>query len=128
MVKRMKMKYIDAKAKGIKAIEYKDLNKYYQNNYFKFIDHQGRVAIAVTKECKLKFDQEKVFYINKEDFVEILERDFAEENTNWAINYLSDKSPKASAKNVSYIKALTGFSIMFAGFLMLFINLFNIIE
>ena len=128
MVKRMKMNYIDAKTKGIKAIGYNDLNRYYQNNYFKFTDRQGKVAVAVIKKCKLKFDQEKVFYINKEDFIEILERDFAEENTNWAINYLSNKSPKASAKNVSYIKALTGFSIIFAGFLMLFINLFNVIN
>ena len=57
MVKCMRINYIAAKTKDIKAIGYQDLNKYYQNNYFKFTDHDGKVAVAMTKECALKFSQ-----------------------------------------------------------------------
>ena len=124
----MKIDYIDINTKDIKATNYQNLNEYYQKKYFKFIDSKGNTAIAATENCCLTFDKQKIFRIKQEDFIEILERDFAEENTNWAINYLSNQSPKASAKNVSYIKAMAGFSIIFTAFLVLFINLFNVLN
>ena len=128
MVKRMKIDYIDINTKGIKATNYQNLNEYYQKKYFKFIDSEGKLAIAATEDCSIEFGKEKIFRVKQEDFIEILERDFAEENSSWAINYLSNKSPSSSAKNVSYIKSIAGFSIIFTAFLFLFINLFNVLN
>ena len=124
----MKIDYIDINTKGIKATNYQNLNEYYQKKYLGFIDSEGKIAIAATEDCRIEFGKEKVFRVKQEDFIEILERDFAEKNTSWAINYLSNKSPSSSAKNVSYIKSMAGFSIIFTAFLFLFINLFNVLN
>ena len=87
------MIYINSKTLNIKAIEYQNLNEYYVKGYFKFQDQQGAVAIAMRNDCtipKEELSDYKIFHIKPDDFIEILERDFAKANTRWAINYLKD--------------------------------------
>lgn len=131
MVERMKFDYINVKTPNIKAIEYQNLNEYYLKKYFKFQNQEGDVFFAVCEDCELRkkeFDRQKTFLVTQDDFIEILERDFSQDNTNWAINHLKNISPNSSAKNISYTKALAGFSIIFIGFLSFFINFFNILN
>ena len=87
------MIYINSKTLNIKAIKHQNLNEYYVKGYFEFQDRQGVVAIAMREDCTMRkeeFDDYKIFQIKSNDFIEILERDFAKDNTIWAINYLKD--------------------------------------
>jgi hypothetical protein len=104
MVERMKFDYINVKTPDIKAIEYQNLNEYYLKKYFKFQNQEGDVFFAVCEDCefrKKEFNKQKTFLVKQDDFIEILERDFSQDNTNWAINHLKNTSPNSSAKNIS---------------------------
>ena len=125
------MSYINSNTLNIKAIEYQNLNEYYVKGYFKFQDQKGDIAVAMREDCVIKkeeFSGDETFQIKKDDFIEILERDFAKDNTGWAINYLKDLSPNASAANVLYTKTLAGFSIIFIALLCLFVNFFSVLN
>ena len=69
MVKRMKIDYIDINTKGIKATNHLNLSEYYQKKYLRFIDSEGKIAIAATKDCRIEFGKEKVFRVKQEDFI-----------------------------------------------------------
>jgi glycosyltransferase XagB len=130
--KNRNIKHINIDTLNIRAVIYQNLNEYFLRGYFKFKNQDGLECIAINNiNCFKKWIElktHKIFLIEKDDFIEILERDFAPANTDWAINYLKDLSPNSSAKNIMYAKALTGFFTLFAGLLCLFVNLFGIIN
>jgi glycosyltransferase XagB len=124
----MKRNYIGLRLEDIKLLEYENLSQYYQQKYFRFKDSSGNIAIAMTSQCKLAFPNEKIFILEEDNFIQLLEKGFAEKNTNRAINHLLNQEPKLSAKNIEYTKALTGFFTIFTFGLLLFSNLFIILN
>lgn len=132
LIQEYQLSVVDIKTKNITACHFNKMNEYIRDGYFIFKDTNGFEKYAVNdlsalRKKKLNLaDDEKVYLVRQQDLIQIIDRDFSQQNTNWAINYLNSILPLSSAKNIDYSKMIAGFSIIFFTALTLFLNLFSI--
>lgn len=134
LIKDYKLAHINATTANIAALNFEKLNEYYIRGYFIFETTDKKTAyavnnIAIIKEQKLdNINAIPTYLVRKNDLLQILERDFAIQNTHHAINYVTQIPPNISAKSINYIKMVTGFGMLFFASCFLFINAFCIIN
>ena len=122
---------INSNTKNIEALDYSKINEYFTNGYFAFKDKKGNINYAASNIAIIKnknLYSQKLWRISQDDLYTILERSFSTNNTNKAINHLEHALPSASAKNIDYVKSMSGFAVVFLWLCMFFINIFNLIN
>ncbi len=134
LINKYNTKYIDSNIFNIKLLYFDKIKDYLNRGYFIFENKDGQECYAINnlkliKDLSLdEQDNILVYLIRKQDLVNIIERDFAEQNTYQAINHLSNILPNGSAKNVNYFQIFMGFAISFFSGLFLFLNLFAVVN
>tara|TARA_B110000503_G_scaffold142216_1_gene238282 strand:+ start:2383 stop:4113 length:1731 start_codon:yes stop_codon:yes gene_type:complete len=134
LIEEYKFDAIDANSSGVLAVHFDKLNEYYNKGYFIFQNIDGNRCYAVNnlsviKEKKLDVTNSlPVYLVRNKDLVKIIDRDFALQNTNHAINHLRKISPNASAKTINYPQMLCGSALIFFSTLFLFLNTFSVIN
>lgn len=124
---------------NIKAVGFSNLNDYCLKGYFLFQNCDGKIFAAINQLSSVctndnfihdisNSDSNEIYLVKKNDFQQILERDFCKENTNKAIKAACSDKDLICAKNIDYTKAFTGFCIIFFTGMFCFINIFNVIN
>ncbi len=134
LIKNYHIPCINAMTENVTALHYEKINEYFKEGYFIFKNTEGIESYAVNnlsviKEKKLDTKNDiKIYLVKHQDLLKILEREFSQSNTYWAINHLGSISPNASAKNINYTQMITGSAVIFFSTLILFFNVFSMIN
>lgn len=121
------------KSNYIKILNYCRIDEYTKNGYFIYRDRNGIEYIAVNNlgtlpKLLLLNDSSKIKLIKKQDFSFFLEENFHHLNLIKSKYFLEFISKSKTAKNINYMKVLTGFFIVFFFTFINFINFFYIIN
>ncbi|MDG1436957.1 MAG: glycosyltransferase family 2 protein [Rickettsiaceae bacterium] len=125
---------IDLSTASTKALNFQKLNEYYTKGYIHFEKNGGEKCYAINNILLLKdsaidpLDDKPIYLIRNNDLLQILERDFALQNTHNAISHLEEIPPNVSAKSIDYFKAISGFGIIFFSTFFLFFQAFNVLN
>jgi len=134
LIEDYKCAAVDTESIGVVAVHFDKVNEYYNKGYFVFQNADGDICYAVNnlsaiKEQRLDTQNDiLVYFVKNKDLVKIIERDFALQNTDPAINHLRQVMPNASAKTINYPQMLCGSALIFFSTLFLFFNAFSIIN
>lgn len=118
----------------ITAIYFENINDYYCKNYVIFNNKNNQLSAgicdsSITPYIKKKYGKKiKIYHIEQNDLVPILERSFSKLMTHKARNHLSEISTLPTAKTIHYRKMVGGFLILFTTCLFLLTNLFNFLN
>lgn len=134
LIEDYKCAAIDTESSGVLAVHFDKVNEYYNKGYFIFQNADGDICYAVNNLSAIKeqhLDTQNdilVYFVKNKDLVKIIERDFALQKTDHAINHLRQVMPNASAKTINYPQMLCGSALIFFSTLFLFFNAFSIIN
>lgn len=118
----------------IKATGFDQILHYYKEGYFLFENEIGETCLALRNILLIYEDfiarlyYSKIYFVKADDFEQILQKQFADQNTYKAINYLTEHTIYFSAKTLDYLKITVGFAIIFFSSIIFFINSFNLIN
>ncbi|GAB4168658.1 MAG: hypothetical protein Tsb006_7130 [Rickettsiaceae bacterium] len=132
LVKNYKVPLITLNTKGIKVINFKQLNCYYKHRYFLFEDAIGKVCLAVNNITAITVNGIKdlgnleVYIVRDKEFDQILQRAFSKDNTIRAVTYLENNTRYCSSKSINYLKTIVGFLIIFFASIIYSIGSFNV--